>query len=346
MIEFHSVSKRFADGTNAVDSLDLTIASRAITVLVGSSGCGKTTCLRMINRMVDPTSGIVTIDGVDVASGRVHELRRSIGYVIQSGGLFPHRTVADNIATVPKLNGATKREQATRVAALMELVGLEASMAKRYPHQLSGGQQQRVGVARALAGDPPILLMDEPFGAVDPVVRLTLQRELLMIQAELAKTIVFVTHDIDEAIALGDHLVVLSTGARIEQQGSPVNMLAAPASSFVSDFLGDDRTLRSLSLRSGSSVTIRSLDVVDPPWALQRNGMEWVWTDGHHQVAAATVGSAASMRSVLDGVMASPHGWVVRLDDAANVLGVSSLSDVDDAQRSRHSSTGASGPSS
>jgi osmoprotectant transport system ATP-binding protein len=342
MIEFHGVSKRFADATTAVDGLDLTIASHAITVLVGSSGCGKTTCLRMINRMVDPTAGTVSIDGVDVASRRVHELRRSIGYVIQHGGLFPHRTIADNIATVPKLNGATKREQLTRVGTLMELVGLDAAMAQRYPHQLSGGQQQRVGVARALAGDPPILLMDEPFGAVDPLVRLTLQRELLMIQAELAKTIVFVTHDIDEAIALGDHLVVLSTGARIEQQGPPVDMLASPANNFVSGFLGDDRTLRSLSLRPGSSVAIRPLDVVEASWLLQPNGSGWTWTNGERVVSAATAMPTASMRSVLDGVMASPHGWVLRLDESGNPLGVSSLSDVDDAQRAHSSSVSSS----
>jgi osmoprotectant transport system ATP-binding protein len=341
MIEFRGVSKRFADGTMAVDCLDLTMASHAITVLVGSSGCGKTTCLRMINRMVDPTAGTVSIDGVDVSGGRVHELRRSIGYVIQHGGLFPHRTVADNIATVPKLNGATKREQAARVAVLMELVGLDTSMAKRYPHQLSGGQQQRVGVARALAGDPPILLMDEPFGAVDPLVRLALQRELLMIQAELAKTIVFVTHDIDEAIALGDHLVVLSTGARIEQQGPPVEMLAAPANSFVREFLGEDRTLRSLSLRSGSSVAIHALNVVEPQWALQRNDTGWQWTHGAMVQPASMVTPAASMRSVLDGVMAAPHGWVLRLDDSGNVLGVSSLRDVDAAQREGFSPRGA-----
>ena len=200
MIEFRGVTKRFADGTVAVDDLDLVAENGRITVLVGPSGCGKTTSLRMINRMVDPTSGTILVDGEDVRSRPPARLRRGIGYVIQQAGLFPHRTVLDNVATVPRLLGWRRGRARDRAAELLELVGLPKAMSERYPAQLSGGQRQRVGVARALAADPPVLLMDEPFSAVDPVVREGLQDELLRLQSELGKTIVFVTHDIDEAI--------------------------------------------------------------------------------------------------------------------------------------------------
>jgi ABC-type proline/glycine betaine transport system ATPase subunit len=199
MIEFRGVTKRFPDGTVAVDNLDLVVEAGGITVFVGPSGCGKTTSLRMINRMIEPTEGTILVDGRDVAATDAAELRRGIGYVIQQAGLFPHRTILDNIATVPLLLGWSKAKARSRAAELMEIVGLTREMAGRYPAQLSGGQQQRVGVARALAADPPILLMDEPFSAVDPVVRESLQDELLRLQAELGKTIVFVTHDIDES---------------------------------------------------------------------------------------------------------------------------------------------------
>lgn len=210
MIEFDSVTKRYPDGTVAVDAVDMRAETGEITVLVGPSGCGKTTSLRMVNRMVEPTSGRVLIDGRDVADTDAAQLRRGIGYVIQHAGLFPHRTVVDNIATVPYLLGWSRRAARRRAMELMERVGLDPDLARRYPAQLSGGQQQRVGVARALAADPPIMLMDEPFSAVDPIVRAGLQQELLRLQSELHKTIVFVTHDIEEALFLGDRVVVMT----------------------------------------------------------------------------------------------------------------------------------------
>ncbi|MFC4555794.1 ABC transporter ATP-binding protein [Georgenia faecalis] len=246
MIEFRSVSKRFADGTEAVADLDLVIPAHRTTVLVGSSGSGKTTILRMINRMVDPTAGTVSIDGVDVRQRAPVPLRRGIGYVMQSAGLLPHRRVLDNVTTVLRLAKTPRATARERGLALMDTVGLDRSLARRYPRQLSGGQQQRVGVARALASDPNILLMDEPFGAVDPIVRAELQDELLRLQQHLAKTIVFVTHDIDEAFRLGDQVVILETGGRIAQQGTPADILAAPASPFVARFIGADRGRRSL----------------------------------------------------------------------------------------------------
>ncbi len=238
MIEFRNVSKEFPDGTLAVNDFNLVLPSRQTTVFVGSSGCGKTTLLRMINRMVDPTSGTVEIDGEDVASRPPVKLRRSIGYVMQNSGLMPHFSVADNIATVPRLEGVKKADARARALELMRTVGLDEKLANRYPSQLSGGQQQRVGVARGLAADPNILLMDEPFGAVDPIVRAELQEELLRLQREIGKTIVFVTHDIEEAFLLGDQVVILEEGARIAQVGTPDEIAAAPATDFVQRFIG------------------------------------------------------------------------------------------------------------
>lgn len=249
MIEFRHVSKSFPDGTRAVEGFDLVIPSHRTTVLVGSSGCGKTTLLRMINRMVEPTSGTVEIDGEDVASRSAVELRRRIGYVMQNGGLMPHFTVSDNIATVPLLTGSTRRQARHRALELMDVVGLDRAMADRYPHQLSGGQQQRVGVARGLAADPNILLMDEPFGAVDPIVRAELQQELLRLQRDLDKTVVFVTHDVDEAFLLGDQVVILAAGARTLQVGSPSEIIEAPADDFVAAFIGADRGRRALRIK-------------------------------------------------------------------------------------------------
>ena len=258
MIEFRSISKVFDDGTVAVDDFSLVIPSHQTTVLVGSSGCGKTTLLRMVNRMVDASSGALEIDGENVADIEPVKLRRRIGYVMQNSGLLPHRRVIDNIATVPRLNGVPKREAHARALELMDTVGLDRAMAERYPAQLSGGQQQRVGVARGLAVDPNILLMDEPFGAVDPIVRADLQQELLRLQRELGKTVVFVTHDIDEAFLLGDQVVILEKGARIAQQGSPHEILANPANDFVASFIGADRGKRALSIQQvdGASVLI------------------------------------------------------------------------------------------
>jgi osmoprotectant transport system ATP-binding protein len=256
MIEFRGVTKVFPGGQEAVSDFSLTVPTGSVTVLVGSSGCGKTTLLRMVNRMVDPSSGQVLIDGEDVRLHDPVELRRRIGYVMQSGGLLPHRTVSQNIQTVPRLTGVAKKQAQNRALELMETVGLDEELANRYPFQLSGGQQQRVGVARALAVDPNILLMDEPFGAVDPLVRRDLQREMLNLQKAVTKTIVFVTHDIDEAFLLGDQVVILESGARIAQQGTPEEIISRPASDFVASFIGDAGSKRLLRPRTSNGVTV------------------------------------------------------------------------------------------
>jgi osmoprotectant transport system ATP-binding protein len=260
MIEYRSVAKTFADGTEAVKDFSLELPSRTTTVFVGSSGCGKTTLLRMVNRMVDPTQGQVLIDDVDIATRNRVELRRSIGYVMQHAGLMPHRKVIDNVATVLRLNGVAKKEANARAHEVIETVGLDSSHASKYPSQLSGGQQQRVGVARGLAADPNILLMDEPFGAVDPIVRDELQRELLRLQRDLDKTIVFVTHDIDEAFLLGDQVVILKQGGVVAQVGSPAEILANPADDFVRSFVGLDKGGRTLHIeeREGTSIVVDS----------------------------------------------------------------------------------------
>jgi osmoprotectant transport system ATP-binding protein len=248
MIEFKSVSKLYPDGTHAVDNFSVVIPSRKTTVFVGSSGCGKTTLLRMINRMVDPSSGAIEIDGDDIQKTEPVHLRRGIGYVMQNSGLLPHRTVIDNVATVLFLTKVSKDQAYARANELLDTVGLDRALAKRYPGELSGGQQQRVGVARGLAADPNILLMDEPFGAVDPIVRVDLQAETQRLQRELDKTIVFVTHDIDEAFLLGDQVLILEKGAKIAQQGTPEEILANPASEFVASFIGADRGKRRLTV--------------------------------------------------------------------------------------------------
>jgi osmoprotectant transport system ATP-binding protein len=259
MIEFRGVSKLYPGGTAAVRDFDLVIPARKTTVLVGSSGSGKTTLLRMINRMIEPTAGVIEIDGDDIAGRSAVALRRSIGYVMQNSGLLPHLTVEDNIATVPVLQGVAKRAARARARELMRTVGLDEAMARRFPGQLSGGQQQRVGVARGLAADPNILLMDEPFGAVDPIVRAELQQELIRLQDEIGKTIVFVTHDVDEAFLLGDQVVILQQGAQIAQIGSPSQIIENPASEFVASFIGAERGTRALRLKR----TARGLVVVD-----------------------------------------------------------------------------------
>ena len=258
MIEFRGVTKQYPDGTLAVEDVDIIIPPHKTTVLVGSSGSGKTTLLRMINRMVDPTSGEVLIDGTNVATVDPVQLRRGIGYVMQNSGLLPHRKVIDNVATVPLLRGTRKREAYARALELLDTVGLDRSLADRYPSQLSGGQQQRVGVARGLAVDPNILLMDEPFGAVDPIVRAELQQELLRLQGELGKTVVFVTHDIDEAIKLGDRIAILKEGGHLAQYARPAEILMRPADAFVADFVGADRGKRALHVTEvdGRSVVV------------------------------------------------------------------------------------------
>ncbi|KRB72759.1 ABC transporter ATP-binding protein [Nocardioides sp. Root190] len=245
-IEFSGVSKTYPDGTEAVAEFSCSVPSHRTLALVGTSGSGKTTLMRMVNRMIDPTTGTVLIDGSDVRDLDKVALRRSIGYVPQAGGLLPHRKVIDNVTTVPVLCGTPKAQARADALELLAKVGLDPSLAKRYPGQLSGGQQQRVAVARALAADPNILLMDEPFGAVDPIVRRDLQDQLLALQSELGKTIVLVTHDIDEAFRLGDQVIILRTGGIIAQSGSPQEIVAAPANDFVRDFIGADRAERTL----------------------------------------------------------------------------------------------------
>jgi len=272
MIEFESVSKQFAGGTRAVENFSLTIPSRTTMVLVGSSGCGKTTLLRMINRMVDPSAGTISIDGVDVSTRNPVELRRSVGYVMQHAGLLPHRKVLENIATVLLLNGVAKAEALERSRAIMGQVGLAPELADRYPSQLSGGQQQRVGVARGLVADPNILLMDEPFGAVDPIVRAELQQELLRLQRDLDKTIVFVTHDIDEAFLLGDQVVILENGGKIAQSGTPAEILASPANEFVASFIGLDRGQRRLRVEKHGSHSVLVDDQGKPAGILAGDG--------------------------------------------------------------------------
>ena len=235
-IEFSQVTKRYGANT-VVNNLTLSIPAGETTVFVGSSGCGKTTTLRMINRMVEPQEGTITIGGQNIADQDPYKLRRSIGYVMQSGGLLPHRNVLENVMTVPLLNGTSKSQAKERALDLLGTVGLDASLAQRYPAQLSGGQAQRVGVARALAADASILLMDEPFSAVDPIVRTELQEELLRLQGELHKTIVFVTHDIDEALFLGDNIAVFAPGGKLAQYGAPEEILTNPANDFVESFV-------------------------------------------------------------------------------------------------------------
>ncbi|MCH6196841.1 ATP-binding cassette domain-containing protein [Corynebacterium mastitidis] len=250
MIQYEAVTKAYPGGTTAVSEFSLTVPQGTITALVGSSGSGKTTLLRMVNRMVEPSGGRVLVGGTDVREVDPVALRRSIGYVLQHGGLLPHRTVADNVATVPVLQGTPRKAARLRAAELLERVGLDPSLGTRYPAHLSGGQQQRVGVARALAADPAVLLMDEPFGAVDPIVRRELQAELLRLQEDLGKTILFVTHDVDEAFRLGDEVVVLREGGVIAQRGTPAEILATPADGFVRDFVGSDRQDRRLTVRA------------------------------------------------------------------------------------------------
>jgi osmoprotectant transport system ATP-binding protein len=281
-VEFEHVTKRYDAGAKntpgAVNDLSLTVPAGKICVLVGPSGCGKTTSLKMVNRLIEPTSGRILIDGEDAAKRDVIELRRAIGYVIQQTGLFPHQTIGENVATVPRLLGWSKGRQRQRAEELLALVGLEpAKYRSRYPSQLSGGERQRVGVARALAADPPIMLMDEPFGAVDPIVRERLQNEFLRLQEDLAKTILFVTHDIDEAIKMGDLVAVMQAGGLLAQYAPPAEILANPASDFVARFVGADRGLKRLSLKRVGELTLSSVPtarVGDDAAAARRSALE------------------------------------------------------------------------
>ena len=320
MIEFEGVTKQYPDGTVAVDNLSLRIPSNEITVFVGPSGCGKTTSLRMINRMIERTSGRISIDGKDINDGNPVELRRGIGYVIQHGGLFPHRTVLDNIATVPRLVGWDKAKSKARAQELLERVGLDAKLGGRFPAQLSGGQQQRVGVARALAADPNIMLMDEPFSAVDPIVRNQLQEELLRLQREIGKTIVFVTHDIDEAIKLGDNVAVLRVGGVLAQFAPPAELLAHPADDFVESFIGKDRGYRALTFTRTDGV---ELSPVPDSLELGARGEPLGWRDGSElRPVGAVFHRDDSLRGVLDAVLTSPVGKGVCVDETGKAVGV------------------------
>ncbi len=262
-VRYEHVTKRYPGQANpAIEDLDLEVPAGEICVLVGPSGCGKTTAMRMVNRTVEITEGEILVGGTSVRDRNAAELRREIGYVIQEVGLFPHRTVAANIATVPHLLGWDRRRTDDRVEELMELVGLDPAFAGRYPAQLSGGQQQRVGVARALAADPRVMLMDEPFGAIDPITRGRLQNEFLRLQGEIQKTVLFVTHDIDEAIKMGDRVAVLKEGGRLAQYATPAELLMAPADEFVEDFVGADRALKRLAL-----MRVRDIDLWEAPLA-------------------------------------------------------------------------------
>ena len=263
MIRLSGVGKTYADGTVAVHELDLEVGRGELVCLVGPSGCGKSTTLKMINRLIEPTTGTIEIDGRDVTRQDPVDLRRGIGYVIQQVGLFPHQKIVTNVMTVPLLYGESKAKARQRAHELMEMVGLDpATYADRYPHQLSGGEQQRVGVARALAADPPVLLMDEPFGAVDPVVRVRLQDEFLRLQHELGKTVVLVTHDIDEAVRMGDRVAIFAGGGRLAQYASPADLLGRPADDFVSDFVGSTRGLRRLAVTPIDPAHLEPLDGV------------------------------------------------------------------------------------
>jgi osmoprotectant transport system ATP-binding protein len=358
VIEFQAVTKRYPDGTVAVDALDLSIEDGQITVFVGPSGCGKTTSLRMINRMIEPTGGTIMLNGRDVRDSKPALLRRGIGYVIQHAGLFPHRTVIDNVATVPVLNGVSRKDARTRAAELLELVGLPAAFAKRYPAQLSGGQQQRVGVARALAADPPVLLMDEPFSAVDPIVRDDLQQQLLRLQSELGKTIVFVTHDIDEAIKLGDKVAVFRVGGVLAQYDTPSALLGKPADDFVASFVGRDRGYRALGFLAAEGIPVDTIATVTvgadvakaraalaDGWAVvvDEAGHPLGWVSGDllstmdtakvleagdlisggslFDVDASSSGTAGTLRNALDAALSSPSGLGIAVNGAGVVVG-------------------------
>lgn len=304
MIRLRGVGKTYPDGTVAVHELDLEVGRGELVCLVGPSGCGKSTTLKMVNRLIEPTSGTIEIDGRDVTHEDPVELRRRIGYVIQQVGLFPHQTIGTNVATVPSLLGWDKSSARERSTELLELVGLDpTTYADRYPHQLSGGQRQRVGVARALAADPPVLLMDEPFGAVDPVIRGRLQDEFVRLQRELEKTVLLVTHDIDEAVRMGDRVAVFAEGGRLAQYDTPARLLGAPADDFVAEFVGSGRGLRRLSVTP-----------IDPSHLEPMDGVRASELGG-------TVDVAASLEEALALMMTSDRG-TVGVTEGASFVGV------------------------
>jgi osmoprotectant transport system ATP-binding protein len=352
-IVFDNVSKVFADGTAAVDRLNLAVPNGELTVFVGSSGSGKTTALRMINRMVEPTSGTITVGGVDVAGVNPVTLRLGIGYVIQHAGLMPHQRVIDNVATVPVLTGQSRRAARKIAYEVLERVGLDPKLATRYPAQLSGGEQQRVGVARALAADPPILLMDEPFSAVDPVVRQELQNEILRLQSELHKTIVFVTHDIDEALKLADRVAVFKGGS-LQQSDAPEQLLSHPTNDFVARFIGLGRGYRWLQLIDAAGLPLHDIEMIAGDglsaagpmtgWALivDTTGAPTGWIDAEglrrHRAGASLSDSTSGVGSLfrangnlsqaLDSALSSPSGIGVAVDDGGTVIGGIRAADV------------------
>ncbi|ART67637.1 proline/glycine betaine ABC transporter ATP-binding protein [Mycobacterium dioxanotrophicus] len=355
MITFTNVTKRYPDGTVAVDDLTLDVPEGTLAAFVGPSGCGKTTSMRMINRMIEPTSGTLTVNGEDVTKVDPVKLRLGIGYVIQSAGLMPHQRVVDNVATVPVLKGETRRAARKAALGVLERVGLDPKLANRYPAQLSGGQQQRVGVARALAADPPILLMDEPFSAVDPVVREELQTEILRLQSELRKTIVFVTHDIDEAVKLGDKVAVFGRGGVLQQYADPAFVLSNPANELVSGFVGADRGYRGLQffkatglplhdIRQVAEADIDALQLAPGEWALvlRADGKPYAWINAEgvevHRKGStlydSSVGGGSffrpdgSLRLALDAALSSPSGLGVAVDDDGRLLGGIRADDV------------------
>lgn len=343
-IRLEGISKVYADGTVGVAELDLTFAAGELTVLVGPSGCGKTTTMKMINRLIEPTTGRILLGGEDVTRVDPEQLRRRIGYVIQSIGLFPHQTVRTNVGTVPRLLGWDRARTRARVDELLTTVGLDpAAHGDRYPAQLSGGQRQRAGVARALAADPPVLLVDEPFSAVDPVVRERLQSEFLRLQQAVRKTIVFVTHDIEEAVRIGDRIAVMSQGGHVEQYATPAELLGRPANRFVADFVGADRGLKRLAVTGIDPSDLESPPVVhvadglaDARAAQERAGARWAvvldddgslhgWLSLERAAGAGTVGSAArrmdawvpadaSLKTAFSTMLQHEAGWVAVLD--------------------------------
>jgi osmoprotectant transport system ATP-binding protein len=355
VISFHDVHKVYDDGTVAIDRLNLEVPPGTLTVFVGPSGCGKTTSMRMINRMAEPSSGTVVVDGADVADVDPVRLRLGIGYVIQGAGLMPHQRVIDNVATVPVLKGQSRRAARAAAYTVLERVGLDAKLAERYPAQLSGGEQQRVGVARALAADPPILLMDEPFSAVDPIVRYELQREILHLQAELHKTIVFVTHDIDEAIRLADRVAVFARGGVLQQYDEPAKLLSRPANDFVARMIGAGRGYRWLQFLDATNLPIHDLPTINDAsavgdeqlrdgWALvvKPDGVPLGWIDAtgvrKHRGGASLRDSVTSVGAVfrpganlsqaLDAALSSPAAMGVAVDKAGRVSGGVCASDV------------------
>jgi osmoprotectant transport system ATP-binding protein len=312
-IVFDKVSKKYSgQAAPAVDKFSLVIEPGEFIVFVGPSGCGKTTTMKMVNRIIEPTGGVITIDGTDVRKLDENKLRRKIGYVIQQIGLFPHMTIAENIAIVPKLLGWDKERIADRVIELLELVGLDPTeYSERYPKELSGGQQQRVGVARALAADPPVMLMDEPFGATDPITREKLQDEFLLLQTRIKKTIIFVTHDFEEAIKMGDKIVILGPRTNIEQFDTPAHILAAPANEYVAEFIGSGLNLKHLAL----------LDLADT----ELGPIEAAAKD------AASIGIDATLRDALDAVISGDGLPIFVLDE--NEVPTASISIEDIAKR-------------